>query len=115
METSWNSVISNKFKFLMSDIPQNEIICGMGNLNVIFRANVSSILKHTIILYAIRRKKVDTMVQKAGTPKGCHFSVMVNYLRGQKSCMFQSWHQAKREIKISENLNYTMVHMHIRD
>lgn len=58
LESSSTTVISIKFKLLKSDVPQNEIFGGMGNLNnVIFRANVSSVLKHIITLYAIRRKK----------------------------------------------------------
>lgn len=101
LETLWNTVVSNKFKFLKSDVPQIEIVCGMDNLNdVLFGANVSSILKHTVISYAIKTGgKKETILQKAGTPRGYHPSVMVNYLQTKIRACFNLG-IGQREIKI---------------
>lgn len=44
LEISWTVVISNKSTFLKSDVPQDETIYGMDNLNnVIFTVDVLSV------------------------------------------------------------------------
>ena len=88
LETSWNTVMSSKSKFLKSDVPQNEIVYGMGNLNnVLLRAKVSSILKPIIILYAIRRKKLR-LATKSWDPKGLPSQCHRNYLEAKNLACF---------------------------
>lgn len=75
-------MISNKSKFLESDVPQNEIVFGLDNLNnVIFTASASGV-KYTIVVYTIRTEK-DTFLQKAETPRHHHLRVMMSYLQAR--------------------------------